>query len=648
MSPRAKLLHRVMALSRPGKRLIFLVVDMVLAVVVFAVVTAPTPGLISLQATLVLLVVACMGAAASRAVGLPRIKLNAYGRHALLATAKYATLVTLGMIALCQVARIAIEPAGAAEIGLALFLGCIASRYAMLTLLQWILRQGAVRRRVLIYGAGDTGVQMALALRHHQHIVPVAFLDDDVHLQSVTVAGLPVVSPQRLEAALSDLAAYRVLLAMPSASNARLAQITKMLQALGLEVQVMPSFAKLVGTDTAAQPAAPEMHAQLLGRSELADDTPAVGTVLAGRVVLVSGAGGSVGSELCRQLIAHRPRRLILYERCELALYTIEREMRDLAGAHDVDIVPILGSIIDARFARNTMIETGTEIVFHAAAYKHVPLVEANPVAGLANNVIGTHVFADAAISASVDQFVLISTDKAVRPRSVMGATKRLAELVIQDLAKRSARTRFSTVRFGNVLGSSGSVLPLFRDQIARGGPVTLTHDDVTRYFMTLAEAAQLVLLSTAFRHRPALGDSFVLDMGQPIRIRDLAERMILAKGLSVKSADNPSGDIEIVVTGLRQGEKLHEDLSVGGKLLPTSHPKIRRDQDTGLPHFAVASALKAARDAVRTGDQRAARAVLADWVDGFPRIDDTSFNREATVTVWYAIPLAVPQMARM
>ncbi len=616
MFGRAYLFHRVKRLTRTQKQALILGIDMAVATAVFSLTGQTDLGFGSPSGAMAQIAIVLLAAVSSLAFGLPRIKLNAYGRHAVLATAKFAATVTCGMAALGQIGLMPLQSVEMAVFGLALFLACILSRFAMLTALQWVLQQGQMRRRVLIYGAGDTGLQLALALRNHPRILPIAFLDDDADLHALSVAGLPVLSPARLESLLPGLMTDRVLLAMPSASPARLDQISRKLQTLGLDVRVMPSLARLAGTEAVITQNSTDLSAQILKRDALADGIANVGAAYAGRVILVSGAGGSVGSELCRQLITFAPRKLVLYERCELALYTIEREIRDRSNSMNLEIIPVLGSVTDARLAHGTMIETGVDIVFHAAAYKHVPLVEANPVAGLANNFIGTRVFAEAAVSAGAARFVLISTDKAVRPRNVMGATKRLAELAIHDLAKRSPKTRFSTVRFGNVLGSSGSVMPLFHDQIANGGPVTLTHDDVTRYFMTLAEAANLVLLSGAFAQADGSSSAYVLDMGRPIRIRELAERMILANGLTVKTAANPTGDIEIRVTGLRPGEKLHEDLVSDSNLLPTLHPKIRKEQEADTSDHALATALHAARDAVRTGNQQAARAVLVDWIE--------------------------------
>jgi FlaA1/EpsC-like NDP-sugar epimerase len=620
MSVRALLFHHIDSLSRVRKRRVFLIVDMALALLAFLIAPIFFPDFGSLRSIAFFAALSGIAAVASIAVGLPRIKLNAYGRHAVLATAKFAALVTLGICGLCQITKISFDALSIAEFGVLLFFGSFVGRYTMLMALLWVLRHGQTRRRVLIYGAGDTGLQMAIALRNHQRILPVAFLDDDPDLQAVTVAGLSVLSPERLETTLPDLAVERVLLAMPSASASKLAVITRKLLALGLHVQALPSFAQLAGTEAMVPLETTDLQGQFLGRDAVVCNLPKLDTAYAGKVVLVTGAGGSVGSELCRQLITHKPKTLVLFERSEIALYTIDQELRDLARELEVQIVPVLGSVTDALHAYSTMVEARAEVVFHAAAYKHVPLVEANPVAGLANNFIGTRTFAEAAVSAGVAQFVLISTDKAVRPSSVMGATKRLAELVVQDLANRSPGTRFSIVRFGNVMGSSGSVLPLFREQIARGGPITLTHEDVTRYFMTLAEAARLVLLSDAFSQAGGLCNIFVLDMGRPVKIRDLAERMIKAQGLTLKDHDNPAGDIEIVITGLRRGEKLHEEPLISGRSWPTPHPKILRAQEVALSEFAMASALNAARAAIQAGDQLAARTMIGTWVEGFPQ----------------------------
>lgn len=409
----------------------------------------------------------------------------------------------------------------------------------------------------------------------------------------------------------------RVLLAMPSAARPQLARISRRLEDLGLDVQALPSFAALAGKgDSLVKQLVPVTPDRFLGRAALDTELPGGAETYQGRSILVTGAGGSIGSELCRQLLSCRPRRIVLLEISELALYNIDQELRTLAEKIGVDVVSALGSVGDAAIVRRLLSRHEIEIVLHAAAYKHVPIVENNAVAGFSNNVIGTWVLATAAAEARVKRFILISSDKAVRPKNMMGASKRLAEVVIQDLASRrqGSGTIFSMVRFGNVMGSSGSVIPLFHDQIARGGPVTLTHREVTRFFMTIPEAARLVLVAGGFAQG---GDVFVLDMGDPISIYDLARQMIEAQGYRVKDADTPDGDIEIVLTGLRPGEKLHEELLIGEGRLTTPHPKILQARETHLSEIEVAACLKALRNALAEGDDDVLRDIVARWVEG-------------------------------
>jgi FlaA1/EpsC-like NDP-sugar epimerase len=618
-------LYRLAHTSRTHKRLVLLAVDAVSACVALYLTSAllfsaitPPGGLGWLSAMMP--VAAAATAGFSALLGLPQIKLKSYESVAILKTAAMATLTMTALSVYCRLWNVALPDVGLILFGLFLFLLSVASRIVMLNVLMWSLRQGRAATRVLIYGAGKTGMQLAAALRNNEDIVAVAFIDDSASLHNMMVSGLRVYGPGRIEQVVRDRGVQRVLLAMPSMSVPKLAQISRRLQAIGLEVQALPSFAQLIGTEELVSNLAPVEPAQFLGRESVSDTLPQGGRAYARRTVLVSGAGGSVGSELCRQLMIYRPRKLVLFEVSEPALYQIDRELRELPGADKIEIVPLLGSVTDSRVSRSAMADHGVEVVFHAAAYKHVPLVESNPLAGIANNVLGTRSFADAALETGVRQFVLISTDKAVRPTNVMGASKRMAELVLQDIAKRSASTVFSMVRFGNVLGSSGSVVPLFKDQIARGGPVTLTHEDVTRYFMTITEAARLVLLAASFAHagKSKGGDVYVLDMGKPMKIRDLAEQMIHAAGYTVRDVDNPEGDIEILVTGLRPGEKLHEELLIGEGLLTTPHPRILRAQEGSLSELEMANALQVLRAAVGTGDAAAARAVLAARVEGY------------------------------
>ncbi|SLN34641.1 UDP-N-acetyl-alpha-D-glucosamine C6 dehydratase [Roseovarius albus] len=361
----------------------------------------------------------------------------------------------------------------------------------------------------------------------------------------------------------------------------------------------------------------------LLGREQLEEELPAVSGTFEGRNVLVTGAGGSIGSELCRQIIRCNPKHLILLDHSELLLFKIHNELRDKAP--DLRITAVLGSVTDKPLINEVIGENDINIVLHAAAYKHVPMVEDNALQGMQNNVIGTKVVADAAKQYDVDRFILVSTDKAVRPSSAMGASKRLAELVIQDLATRSNHTRFSMVRFGNVLGSSGSVIPLFQDQIAHGGPVTLTHSDVTRYFMTIPEAVRLVLLAGSFARG---GDVFVLDMGKPVPIRHLARQMIEASGLTVKNETNPDGDIAIEITGLRPGEKLHEELLIGSDMLTTPHPKIMRAQKTHLSEIEMANVLQSLRQAIETRNRTLLGTIATQWIERAELDDEEIINR--------------------
>ncbi|MFC2966994.1 polysaccharide biosynthesis protein [Acidimangrovimonas pyrenivorans] len=612
--------------SRSHKRLILLGVDLLTAplalMVTFGLLYNTLLPTVVIEQTLTLL--PAIGGAAvltSVALGLHRIKLKAYESRAILKTALFSAVVAGFYGVLATLSDSTLPGAATVLFGIILFLMSVATRFLMLHFVLWIYRRGRPRVRVLIYGAGTTGMQLATALRTHETIDPVAFVDDNPGLHQMTIAGLPVYPAGQIGEVVHTRAINRVLLAMPSASTPKQAQIARRLQSMGLDVLTLPSFAQLVGVEELVDQLAPVRPGRFLGRQKLDAELPAGAGAYTGRNILVTGAGGSIGSELCRQLLTYQPARLVLFDVSELALYNIDRDLRTAADLTDTEIVPVLGSVTDARVTRMVMTEQEIDVVLHAAAYKHVPLVEANPLAGLANNVLGTRTLADVAGEAGVKSFILISTDKAVRPANVMGASKRLAEMVVQDLAKRSKDTVFSMVRFGNVLGSSGSVVPLFHEQIAKGGPVTLTHEDVSRYFMTIGEAARLVLLAGSFARgndESRGGDVFVLDMGEPVKIRELARQMIEDQGYTVRDADNPDGDIEIVTTGLRPGEKLTEELLIGEGLLTTPHPKILRAEESSLSELEVAGALRALRAALASGDSEAGLAMLRRWVDGY------------------------------
>ncbi|WP_245904732.1 polysaccharide biosynthesis protein [Pseudoroseicyclus aestuarii] len=548
-----------------------------------------------------------------------KVQLKAYDGRSMLLTGLHAVLLGLATAALDGLAGYGTPFATFVSFTMVYFLMVAGCRHLMLQMLLSIYRAGQPQKRVLIYGAGRTGQQLVAALRTEPTVSPVAFIDDAKQLQGTIVHGLHVYAPVALQSLVRDRSVDRVLLAMPSVSRPKLAQLSRRLEDMGLDVQTLPSFAQLAGNGARlVEQLTPVLPGRFLGRAPLDDELRGGSESYAGKSILVSGAGGSIGSELCRQLLSCRPRRIVLLELSEFALYQLESEVRTLAAGMGVEIVPVLGSVVSAPLVRQTLAEYEVDVVLHAAAYKHVPLVEANPLSGFANNVLGTQVLATAAVEAGVARFTLISTDKAVRPRNMMGASKRLAELVMQDMASRSNPARgdtiFSMVRFGNVLDSSGSVLPLFREQIAKGGPITLTHKEVTRYFMTIPEAARLVLVAGSFASG---GEVFVLDMGEPVSIHSLACQMIEAAGYSLRDEKNPAGDIEIRLTGLRAGEKLHEELLLGAGQTTTAHPKIMLARETGLSEIEVAASLKALRSAVAEHDTLALRAIIARYIEG-------------------------------
>jgi FlaA1/EpsC-like NDP-sugar epimerase len=551
-------------------------------------------------------------------LGVSSIQLNSYEAAAVGLTGIYALFLTVASVILSNIAGLALPLGVHLVFGSVFFSLVVISRAVLLQLVLAIYRRAAPRCRVLIYGAGTTGTQLVSALRSHEFIEPVAFVDDNKALQGMSIARLPVYTPLRVAAIAREKKIDRVLLAVPSLSQPKQAQIARRLQSLGLEVQTLPSFAQLIGEEALVDKLKPVSAQSFLNRDEV-DQTLVDGrSCYSGKIVMVSGAGGSIGSELCRQVLGCQPTKIVLYELSELALYNSDMELRQLAEGTGVSIVPVLGSITDSRQVRKVLYDHSVEVVLHAAAYKHVPLVEANPLAGLVNNVFGTQTLAQQAEKAGVERFILISSDKAVRPTNVMGASKRLAELVVQDLARRQPPlkgTIFSMVRFGNVLGSSGSVVPLFQDQLSRGGPLTVTDRSVARYFMTVQEAVKLVLQAGSMAKG---GEVYVLDMGKPVPILHLARQVIESSGYTVRDDDNPDGDIEIEITGLRPGEKMTEELSLSGDLIGTRHPKIYATREDGLSEIEIASALRRLREAFVASDEDMARDVVRRWVEGY------------------------------
>lgn len=491
-----------------------------------------------------------------------------------------------------------------------------------------------MREPVAIYGAGDAGAQLSSLLLTEGAFEPVAFFDDKHALQTGHINGLTVYPPSELQRVIDDYAIRRILLAMPAASRRRRQEILATIGSHGVRVQSMPELSDIVSGRSRIDELRDVDVNDLLGRDPVPPKPALFSSCIEGKSVMVTGAGGSIGSELCRQIMTQLPRRLVLFENSELALYTIDAELRQIAAREgfEVDILPLLGSVHHRQRVLEVMTTFGVQTVYHAAAYKHVPMVEHNMIEGLHNNVIGTWYAGEAALEAGVETFVLISTDKAVNPANIMGATKRFAELVLQGLQSRTARTRFSMVRFGNVLGSSGSVVPLFREQIRKGGPVTVTHRDVIRYFMTIPEAAQLVIQAGAMGKG---GDVFVLDMGQPVRIDDLARRMINLMGLSVRDESDPEGDIEIQYTGLRTAEKLYEELLIGSNVTGTAHPRIMRAVEHSLPWERVRQLLEDLLIALGSFDCRRALARLTDAVVEYrpdSEIKDLVWVRRASV----------------
>lgn len=471
----------------------------------------------------------------------------------------------------------------------------------------------------LIYGAGAAGRQLASGLRQSAGIKPVAFVDDDSNYWKSTINGLRVHAPDEIPGLLaSNLGITDVLLAMPSAARARQREILTQLSELPVRVRILPGLAHLANGDVKVEDIREVEIDDVLGRDAVLANEELLHQNLTGKVVLVTGAGGSIGSELCRQILAQNPKTLVLFELTEFALYAIERELTKLAAL--VQIIPILGSVLDANKLTRVIRLFGVQTVYHAAAYKHVPMIEMNPAAGVWNNVFGTLRTVEAACKGGVETFVLVSTDKAVRPTNVMGCTKRMAELVLQAKNLQEDRlgvqtTKLTMVRFGNVLGSSGSVVPVFREQIKNGGPITVTHPEIIRYFMTIPEAAQLVIQAGAMGEG---GDVMVLDMGEPVKIVDLAKRMIHLSGFSHKDEENPHGDIEIQFTGLRPGEKLYEELLIGDNTLPTSHSRIMRAAEHALRWDELEPLLFELEAAVRAENSDTVRALLKKAVPEF------------------------------
>jgi FlaA1/EpsC-like NDP-sugar epimerase len=542
-------------------------------------------------------------------LGLYRAVIRFLGVQAALAISIGVTVSTIALLAINHLFLQSAVPIAVFAIYFALAILYVgASRFGAREFLR-MSNLGAAS--VAIYGAGSAGAQLCSSLLTSQHFRPVAFIDDNEKFQGARVCGLRVLPPSSLHELRRQYGVALVFLALPSASRRRRGSILDNLSAQGFKVQTVPDISEIVSGNARLEEVRDIDVHDLLGRDPVPPNNSLLSACIRGKSILVTGAGGSIGSELCRQIMELSPRRLVLLEVSELALYEIERELRSINARHGnrVELVALLGNAHHKHRVREIMTTFAIQTVYHAAAYKHVPIVEHNMVEGVHNNIFATYNTAEAALECRVETFVLISTDKAVNPTNVMGCTKRVAEMVLQGLHQRGSNTRFCMVRFGNVLESSGSVVPLFREQIREGGPITVTHPDVIRYFMTIPEAAQLVIQAGSMGSG---GDVFVLDMGSPVRIADLAKRMIQLAGYTVRDEQHPDGDIEIRFTGLRPAEKLFEELLIGKNVTGTEHPRILRAMEQSLPWEQVRHVLdELAQCSIRFDCERAREILL-------------------------------------
>ena len=628
----------LLALPLVAKRLLVVALDVVLSVLSVwcaMYLRLDQVGLPVAQQGLVYLLAPLLAVPIFVRFGLYRAIFRYTGMAALATTAKAVGLYTAVFLGSLLLARWDGVPRTVGLIQPLIFLVLVgASRtVARFWLAGWSGKARHTEGRLLIYGAGEAGVQTASALGVGRRIVLLGFVDDDTSKVGRSINGINILRTSDVPDAVARLGVTDILLAMPSLARARRNEIIEQLRELPVHVRTLPGLVDLASGRVAIQDFQELDVEDLLGRTPVPPDPALLARNLAGQIVLVTGSGGSIGSELCRQILLEGPTQLVLIEHSEFALYTIHSELTRLCQerALPVEIHPLLASVRNYARLREICHQFKPATVYHAAAYKHVPLVESNPAEGVMNNIFGTLNMARAAMDSGAAHFVLVSTDKAVRPTNVMGATKRIAELVLQALAdSRSVQfdangvaggaevpnhTLFAMVRFGNVLGSSGSVVPLFRQQLRDGGPVTVTHEDVTRYFMTIPEAAQLVLQAGAMARG---GDVFVLDMGQPVRILDLARRMAKLSGLSLRDATQPDGDIEIQITGLRPGEKLYEELLIGDNPQPTGHERIMKANEDFIAWSTLQPVLQKLWLAAQDNDDRRIKAALLQLVHGY------------------------------
>ncbi len=628
----------LLALPRSAKRIVVVVLDLILSLVsvwVAFYLRIDQTGLPILQQKYVYVLAPLLAFPLFVRLGLYRAIFRYTGMAALASTAKAVGLYGAVFFTALILLKLDGVPRSVGLIQPMLFLLLVGASRALARF--WLAGTAAKVRahegRLLIYGAGEAGVQTASALAVARQFLLLGFIDDDPAKVGRTINGLDIMGLDDVPDAVERMGVTDILLAIPSIGRARRNAVIDKLRELPVHVRTLPGMVDLAAGRVTIRDFQELDIEDLLGRSPVPPDAALLARNLAGKTVLVTGAGGSIGSELCRQIVQEKPRRLVLVEHNEFGLYSIHHELERLSSEQGLqtEVIPLLASVANLRRLREICELYRPATVYHAAAYKHVPLVECNPAEGVMNNVFGTLNMARAAMESGVEYFVLVSTDKAVRPTNVMGASKRMAELVLQAMAASQSveygpldggqegavrnQTVFAMVRFGNVLGSSGSVVPLFRRQLADGGPLTVTHEEVTRYFMTIPEAAQLVLQAGAMAHG---GEVFVLDMGQSVKIMDLARRMVQLSGLTVRDADHPAGDIEISVTGLRPGEKLYEELLIGDNPEPTAHKRIMKAREVYVQWGDFAPVLARLRVGAEQNDRQTIGQILCEHVHGY------------------------------
>lgn len=612
----------ILALPRWVKRLVVLLVDLALCVLtVWLAFYLRLGEFINLSGNALWAVVVCVSISLPIFImfGLYRAIFRYSGWPALLAVARAVGIYSLLYASIFTVIGVSGVPRTVGIIQPILLLLFVGASRAFASV--WLgdryrsILKRAFRPKVFIYGAGLTGRQLAAAMANSHEIQVVGFLDDDDRLHGHVLNGQSIYNPKDLPNLVITLNISAVYLAMPSLSRKRRNEILSQIQTARVAVRTLPSVTDLARGKVSISDLRELDIDDLLGRESVMPNHILLSMNVRGKVVVVTGAGGSIGSELCRQIINFGPNKLLLIEQSEFALYRIHQELEEKFADCEIVIVPLLASVQDNQRMREIMATWHPDTVYHAAAYKHVPMVEYNPAEGIKNNVLGTLCTAQAAEENGVSNFVLISTDKAVRPTNIMGASKRLAEMVLQALAANTSGTKFSIVRFGNVLGSSGSVVPKFRQQIRDGGPITLTHPEITRYFMTIPEASQLVIQASAMAKG---GDVFILNMGKSVKIIDLACRMIELSGLSVKDKQNPDGDIEIEITGLRPGEKLYEELLIGNNSMSTSHPRIMKADEDFISWAELDGQLRSLEMALNMNDIGVIQLMMKKLVVGY------------------------------